>query len=168
MLDQNTAIILSTLLGGVLTIIGGLIATYYADRRNRYEVKRQEFRLAIDNMLDLTGQIYSLYIEIFNGLIYKSPELSDKNLIGYLGGTIAVSKLNILVNAYFPQLQNDIKRYAETILSMENTFYKIDASASDEYKDQLYLNIMQIFQSANREFHLALIRVVRQKGFSFQ
>ena len=50
MLDQNITVLLSTLLGGVLTTIGGFIAVYYTQRTTKSIEERKHHREKVEEL----------------------------------------------------------------------------------------------------------------------
>ena len=59
MLDQNIALILATLLGGTLTIVGGFIANYYIQSSSDNISKRKEIRNILEQIYKHTQAITS-------------------------------------------------------------------------------------------------------------
>lgn len=64
MLDQNTTIILSALLGGLLTVAGGLLASYYIQSTSNKAEKRKEQKARIEQLYMMTNDIKQTYYRL--------------------------------------------------------------------------------------------------------
>ena len=81
MLDQNITILLSALLGGLLSIAGSIVANYYIQHSSNKTQKQKEIRNILELIYKSTQTIIDCCREIehqFKGTPYKKSSRSTK------------------------------------------------------------------------------------------
>jgi hypothetical protein len=73
MSDQIITTVLPTLIGGLLALVGGLIANCYIMRKENYREKRKELRVILEDIYKTTARINYLYRKAAEDL----PHLSE-------------------------------------------------------------------------------------------
>lgn len=160
MLDQNTALIFSALIGGILTIAGGFIANYYIQTTTRNLSKRKEIRNILEQLYKDVNQIKDVHYAVVTRSIkeqtiyyFKAEELSD--LLTY------INKIDMLVNLYISPLREDFAKYSD---KMEKV--KLDLSQMSG-GIQTYEAALRLIDEASQDFQRAIIRILKKEGYAY-
>ena len=122
MLDQNITTLLAALIGGLLTIAGGLGTNYYLHSRSVQIEKEKELRKILEELFIILLDISNSH----NAIKYK---VLDKNYVFEEIAKLAsnYNRLTALVCLYLPSLEDDLEEYREAHANM--------ITASLEYVD---------------------------------
>ena len=140
MLNQNITTLLSALLGGMLTILGGFIANYYIQKSTKRAEKRKETREILENI----SQNLLAASEIYNhtNSFLRAGKVNEINihenttkLRGYQ------NKMIIQVHLYFPQLNEPYESLSTVIFRwieyIRTNYQNIDIKIIDEIETEL-------------------------------
>ena len=94
MLDQNIALILSTLSGGILTVAGGVIANYYIQSSSEKTSKRKEIRNMLEQVYKHTQAILPAFSRLGRSTSSEDIKTEIQEIFTYL------DKIELLVDFY--------------------------------------------------------------------
>src|SRR5712692_9136919 len=107
MFDLNG--LLSTLLGGILTIAGGFAGSYFLQTISNKREKRKEIKDMIDKLFQDIQYILYAEIEYFN-LSQEQKYIEYKEL------KVRLFRIQTLVNLYLTPLENEFNLYFSGVL----------------------------------------------------
>ena len=159
MLNQNIALILSALLGGALTVVGGFAANYAFKTMQDRKEKWRELRNIVEKMYQEINAVKLLYqsiiqhtnIEVSFVPFKEFHEINEHN-----------ETIRMLVNFYVPGLSKDFAKYLEGI---SITQQKIQTHIAN--KEKFYEEALNELEKTCSNFHLAIIKLVKNKGYSY-
>jgi hypothetical protein len=159
MLDQNVTTLLSTLLGGILTIAGGFIATYYTLRKNSALERKKDLRGAIENIygelhkLDVLSHHLTFAVE--NPVLYTREDYSIFQE--------SMGKIDFLISLYIPELISEYRVYISVVNSAIQRLY--DKNPGEiEQKDRKEVN--EILNQSHIRFRTNIIEIAKKKHFN--
>ena len=152
MLNQSTAIILSTLLGGLLTIVGGFIASYFTFSIASKREKWKELRNVIEKIYKTVAEISLL---AYHGLA-DSEERKSFGKEEFSEMDSHMTTLRMLIVLYVPSLQKDYDNFRE---SLHKTVETKKTVSKEEAMSHLAV--------ATGDFHRAIIKLVAKRGYNY-
>lgn len=162
MLNQNIALILSALLGGALTVIGGFAANYTFKTMQDRKEKWRELRNIVEKMYGEINAVKLLYLSIIQHINIEVSFVAFKEFyeINEHNETI-----RMLVHFYVPGLSKDFANYLEGI---SITQQKIQTHIANKEKPlEETLEALNELENTCTNFHLAIIKLVKNKGYSY-
>ena len=112
MLDQNITTIISTLVGGLLTIAGSIVANFYIQKNATKSQRRKDIKGSIE-------KIYSNVLEsnstIFYFFLKRKPEDAQITIEQLFG---LINQINLIIWLYMPQLKDDGLKFQEEIFNI--------------------------------------------------
>lgn len=161
MLDQNIALILSALVGGTLTVVGGFIANYYIQSSSEKVSKRKEIRNMLEQVYEYTQAITPAYLRLITSTKSEDIEKEVQQIFTYL------DKIGLLVDFYLPPLKQDFSEYYTPIHSFiifkwPNTYFPDTnyRTAQKEYKD---IDL----ETITKKFRSSVTELFKNKGYSY-
>lgn len=170
MLDQNTTALLSTLLGGALTILGGFIANYYTYSISNKSERRKEIRdileliykdaQTVDDAYKET--ILKLYTventnEIEKIIVTNSPLILPK-IIGPL------NEMKMLTQIYVSPLKSAFVAFVGGIDVVDEKLRKLK---NEREKDKALDEINDTLVDCCDQFREKIIEILKKKGYSY-
>ena len=169
MLGQNITIILSTLLGGILTAGGGFLASYYMQSSSNKAEKRKEQQTRIEQLYLITNDIKQTFYRLeFN-------DVSDKD---WTSEMLRVNKVEIdmemLVTLYLPELAEALSEYLKGMTALHASFegihdkelvragFRDDGTEIIEMRDNA---ISKDIENASETFQNALAELLEKQGY---
>ncbi|GLV55916.1 hypothetical protein KDH_27600 [Dictyobacter sp. S3.2.2.5] len=164
MLDQTIASLLSTVLGGFLTIVGGFIAIYFTQHMTNKAEKKRLALVKIEEAYILTYEVTAglrSYVARIGREIISSENLQvdwqfneDFLNTNYL----IVQKLGMVIQLYFPEIQGDFKEFSISMRECLNSSSQIGVTRDrDEFK-----NIIAKVEEAHSNMNLAIAKLIEK------
>ena len=176
MLDQNVTTILSTLIGGILTILGGVIASYLLQTKTDGSERRKELRMLIEELSDMSYRTQVLYNKILDKLISISEKKSTSNEKNtdidevYFEIDRITAKMSLMISAYLPSLTPATSEFISGIRKVAGMIYNAldnDTTLKNEAsKKQLRDDISILLIETDQKFRNSLIAMLQKKGYS--
>ncbi len=158
MLDTNITVLLPTLLGGILTIIGGFIAVFYTQLIANTKEKRKEARDLLETMYNKTQIIEEHYTNYIMKI--ESEEFMEKDRII----TSSISQLALVIDIYVEPLKNSFHTYIEGISDVD---YKLTIFKYEEDKNAAIKYIIDTLSKATITFRKEIVKLLKKKGYSY-
>ncbi len=156
MLDQNIANILPTLIGGLLALVGGLLANYYVMRKENYREKRKELRTILEDIYKTTARINYLYRKAPEDLSHLTEIILEiPEQLGIIG---------MQVTLFVPKLEAQYRPYNNSITQMIGLIQKLKAKEIDT---EQYIKEATKYVEAQKVFRDAIVEVVNKEGYSY-
>ena len=112
MLDQNISTLLAALIGGLLSVIGGLSANYYLHYSSDKISKRKEIRNMLEQVYKHTQSIKASYLLIESKKTMRTTsEIKEDNHINFQEIDACIAKIELLVDFYLPPLKASFSEY---------------------------------------------------------
>lgn len=125
MLDQSVTAILSTLLGGVLAITGGFLATTFSQRMMEKAEKRKLVRERVEEAYILSYQIKE-YVTVQLLRACKVAEVTlHHNVPGWFFDTVdmetacSIEKMKMIIDLYLPDSKKPFLPYQKSVLAVQ-------------------------------------------------
>jgi hypothetical protein len=150
MSEQIITILLSTMLGGVLTIAGGLAVSYVTHQQASKDEKRKELRDAIEKIFEQTWIIDTAFRNSVNHQDYL--EELDRNLKLIIQ---SMQEIRTLVSLYVPGMKKETEKYLKTLSPMFIMDYIHGKIENEEFSRKLQVVSECIFEY-HRELALFL------------
>ncbi|MGZ3609041.1 MAG: hypothetical protein ACXVBU_03155 [Ktedonobacteraceae bacterium] len=150
MLDQNITTLLSTLLGGLLTIVGGFLANYYIQSTSNKTEKRKEKKTRIEQLYLLSNDIRQTFYRLEFNQVSDADWTSE-----FLRVNKVESDMEMMVMLYVPELTEVMYTYLKSILSMTATFEGIHDN-----------EIGEEIEEATKKFQYDLAGLLEKLGYS--
>jgi hypothetical protein len=177
-LDQNTTVLLSTLLGGLLTLGGSFVANFYTQSASTKSDKQKAIRNMVEQVYKDTKKIEVLYDEyeyiltasiiIFqqdedNTDPYEAIPLDgklEKDLDEKIHSIKAsLNHIELLVNLYLSPLEQSFTTYQNEI----NTFIEKLKFPTKVDKD----NPKEKLEAISKQFRTSLLSLSKKKGYHY-
>lgn len=161
MLDQNVALILSTLLGGLLTIIGGFAANYYIQKANQNADRQRESRLLLEDTYRQLLKINDLYTRLDFQLSKGQP--MDEMVLDIMN---EMHKLRPMIHFHLSLLEKDFAAFniatgAYNTLALNNSH--LGAVEFSRKRGEL----MNQIASTGIKLSDAIIGLLKQKKYNY-
>lgn len=159
MLDQNITTLLSALLGGFLSIIGGISANFYLQRASTNTERQKEIRCMIEIIYKDTQKILNNCTELDAGGLLgydmkKSYEELDTN----------IDEIEMLIDLHFSKIKINFDEYKEAIAKGIQISIKPDKK-SPEYTVENFPDLDQQ-EEATKKFREVLRSTLYKKWYS--
>ncbi len=168
--DQNLTALLSALIGGALTIIGGFTANYYTQNSQEKKDKRKEIHDILESIYRKSLEIENTYSLIATEIHYQEDENSATKVREILekysiSSTItAMTEINMLVDLYVPPLKAAISTYVDYIGDADELLRNI-ASAKD--KEQVLTDFIDKLREGTNKLREAIVEILCKKGYIY-
>ena len=155
MSDQLITNVLPTLVGGLLALVGGLIANYYIMRKENSREKRKELRTILEDIYKTTARINYLYrkaaedLPHLNEIILEIPEQ-----LGIIG---------MQVTLFVPKLEPQYRPYNNGIGQIINLLQKLKVK---EINVEQYIEEATKCVETQKNFRDAIVGIVSKEGYS--
>lgn len=134
-MDQNISTLLAALIGGLLTIAGGLVANYYLYSRTTKLERRKEIRQVVEEIYtritDIEVSIRTVYI--------------DRSSINNEYAKISNSRNRILTltHLYLPSYEKEYNKFNNSVNEVREIFinYRDDLIDENEYMNKINMHI---------------------------
>ncbi len=155
MIDQTLASLLSTLFGGLLTITGGIIGSYYIQKISSQAEDRKEIR-------EMAKNIYK-DIQAIDTICRAVRNISIDNVDKFSKNTDEITEMNhnieMIVILFLPTLVEDSAAFSEQIsLFMTGATEAIWAHDFNKLKNLPY---------DSSKFRLSLYQLLEKRGYSY-
>ncbi len=144
MLDQSTSNILSTLLGGFLTISGGFIANVYFQSSSNKAEKRKEYIKTIEQLYEYTISLNALFANI-RFCIKEEKEYTED----FLKFASTINKISMLIRFYIPSLHQDFEKI-DTITYFISVQVNPTNWGEKDNKDELLTELQKLSSKLSR------------------
>ncbi len=170
MLDQNITTILSTLLGGILTVVGGFLASYYIQAISIKGEKRREKKTRIEQLYMLTNDIKQTYYRLEFDYVPDKDKASELLRVGKVE-----KDMDMLVTLYLPELAEEFTEYLNGMATLLAAFEGIKDSVlvrigvSDDRADIIEIHnngIQKDVENASQKFQNALAKSLEKLCYS--
>ncbi len=156
MLEPTITPLLSALIGGLLTIVGGIAANYYLTSRTIRTEKRKEFR---DFFEEISKCAYDIQI-CFARTLLNPHNIHDEAI----KITELESRIVILQMLYAPSLEHDCITFCDNLKIMMGF---LDEYCENKIDESSYRMELDNFISHAYKFRLILANIVQKKGYNF-
>jgi hypothetical protein len=161
MLDQNIALLLSTLLGGLLTIVGGFAANIYLQRASQNADRQRESRLLLENAYQQLLKINDLYTRLD---FQHSRENSVDEIVLDIRGEM--NKLRPMIYFHLSLLEKEFDAFNVAVKNYNDLMFGNKQPKDEEFfrrRDEL-INQMQ---SKGEKLADAIIALLKQKQYNY-
>jgi len=177
MLNQNVTTLLSTLIGGILTILGGVIASHLNQSKTDRSERRKELRMLIEELSDTSYQLQVLHNKILDRVI----SISNGNITGnekkididetYFEIDRITAKMSLIILAYLPSLTGANAEFIQGIRKagrmIGNAMGNDPILKNEDNKKQLQTDLADLLIEADQKFRHSLIEMLKKKGYSY-
>jgi hypothetical protein len=155
MLDQNVTTLLSTLLGGLLAITGGLIATFYASNKQLKQKKREDYR----HSLEIVYRNLFFIEQTIKRFAINDVDFSTEynNLLTH------ISETALTINLYLPEIREIFSRYSKEMSGVVEIMFEYMNDSIDYGK---YTDYTRAYQIVDCELKGAIEDMIAKKRFS--
>lgn len=157
MTDQYITNTISALVGGLLAILGSVIANYLTHKETKVTMKRKEIRDTIEKIYSKTQQIRNslmAYNLIDENVKENEPMNTENNL----------EEISMLINLYVPELKATFQRYYEEVVKCLAKLIKY------KYKRVGKLEYIELIDdhlsSEYLEFQKSMAELLKQNGYN--
>jgi hypothetical protein len=174
-LDQNTTVLLSTLLGGLLTLGGGFIANFYIQSASTKNDKQKSIRNMIEQIYKDTKKIEDLYEEyrqvLYQYEITTSIERIDEYTASSLNKKLEedleekrrliktnLDHIELLVTLYLPSLAQSFSTYQNKISAFIGKL-RSHLTSEDLSEEKL--------EEISKRVRSSLLPVSKKKGYRY-
>src|SRR5437588_4112170 len=119
MWDQIITIILPTLVGGLLALVGGLVANYYVMRKENSREKRKELRTILEDIYKTTAKINYLYRKAAEDLDHLTEIILE------IPEQLAI--IGMQVTLFVPKLEAQYRPYNNSVIQIIGLIQKLRA-----------------------------------------
>lgn len=171
MLDQNTATILSTLLGGALTIIGGFIANYYTNKSSDKQLKVKEERETLQKLYEINQKVYRNFSAETLWMKFKqSGKIDPLDIINDIYNNI--DNIATLVDLYIQELIGESISYMSIIYKETSKLFNILDNIDNDrknnnatYAEKNMDEIADRVEDARTNFASAIVKIAGERGY---
>lgn len=154
MSEQIITILLSTLLGGVLTIAGGLVVNYINHKQMTTYEQRKELREVVEKIYKLSLDIDAAY----NNALEHGGDIKEMlNDMKYFVN--AVQDITMLVSFYAPDLANETQEFTKILKPRLIEDYANRRLGNEEYSKQC-----MIMYNENMKYRQQLAAFLRKNA----
>lgn len=162
MLDQNMTTLLSTLLGGLLAIIGGFLAIYITQFMANKAEQRQLVREKIEEAYILVNEVIASNRSYASRITREKLEplqIDWQFNEDFVNRTyVAMHKLLMLVDLYIPELKQDFKDFASSMSKYMNLASNIGVTGNiTEMKD-----ILSNMEEAHKNMSSSICKLIKK------
>src|SRR5258708_21852132 len=164
MLNQSLATILATLIGGVLSIVGGFFANYYIQSSSNRLQKQKEIRNILEHIYQSTLAISNAYLQIKVKSFYSKKRDIAKE---YYDLSNNMSEIESMVDLYLSPLKENFLEYKnEVINSLVIVFDEKFTNEQLTWADKASLNSDQL-EGISGKFRSSITKLLKEKGYSY-
>ena len=160
MLNQT---ILATLIGGLLSIIGGFFANYYIQSSSNRLQKRKEIRNILEHIYESTQAVSHSYLQIKINSFHTKKDISKDffDLSNYM------NKIESMIDLYLPPLKEDFYEYKKEIInSLEIVFDETFEDKQITWASKVSLSSDEL-DTVSSKFRLSITQLLKTKGYSY-
>lgn len=172
MLNQNVTPILPTLVGGVLAIVGGFLATYFSQKLASKTENRKMFASKIEEIYILSDQINeSLLVQMYHEYHDLKVNLKGNNseLLSPLDTIQKIKRIcertEMLIRLYAPSLIDDFETYKNFVEEFQITISKFNRMDEKEKSKQMS-ELLDLLIKYKREFQSSIENLVKRLGYN--
>ena len=164
MLDQSIATLLSTLLGGLLTVLGGFVGSYYIQSTSNKVSKRKEIRNIIESIYKDIQKIERRYQFIDEN--FRNKDMRKEVHEAMYDVDEILDHVDLLVNLYLTPLSQDYFAYAQRLReSIRKSGTNFD-KATEALKEDNNVDLPRI-DYFDAQFRLSLRKLLQKEGYSY-
>lgn len=155
MLDQTVINLLSTLLGGLLTVVGGLLGSFLLQKMSDNTNKRKEIRNIIEHIYKKTQDIDTSNLKIRD----KRQSIDVEHEAAEVDK--ALDYINMLVTLYLSPLEPYYRVYrSETKIFLEAVIKTHSRELLEKFPEGH-------FEAINKNFRDSLTALLKAEGYNF-
>ena len=158
LLDQSITTILSTLLGGVLAITGGFLATSFSQRMAEKAEGRKLARERIEELYTFSTQMKKwVTVQILRACEVEEVTLHRKTP-GWFFDVVnteeecPIDKMEMLINLYLPSMKSTFAVYRQSVLAIQQLEAELRNNSYTKYSLEIYCKTTLVIPPERNEF----------------